>query len=123
MSDLIVYVPAPDSAVASMVMRGSAIVGTPLDDADYVTIDFEGNRYKTAYFEEFGKRLLHAAGRHVARYPTVARLVAECDQLVRVGTYDYDRERLSVEDDDALLDWIGPAWSRVTEPLEAEEAI
>lgn len=97
--EVTVYVPAPGSSVERTVIDGAAIVGSP--EGDRIMIDYEGNAYQQ--FGTFAEMLMHAAGRHAERYPTTARMWVEPEQLVRVGTYDYDRKDLDVDDPDALL--------------------
>jgi len=60
----------------------------------------------------FADRVSHAADRHTQRYPTVAGVLADRDDLIAVGYYD--GKRIVVQDSEALAAWLG------TENLDAE---
>lgn len=102
-----VYVPAPGAKMlASLLDPGSAIAGIELQGGD-VLIYYEGGRYGQVGFDRYETRLLHAAGRLVQRYPTVARSVEAADDLVCVGTYDVETCELRIENAEPLARWIG----------------
>jgi hypothetical protein len=114
-----VYVPVAGSPVEKTVDPRSAIVGTrasdwlgarpttvsALSDADNsaLCIDYEGGRH-AANIKTFADRCLHAGGRHVEHYPTVARMFIADTELQLVG--EFDGERVTVSDIDALADWL-----------------
>jgi hypothetical protein len=112
MNLLTIYVPATEqSPAACMIKPGSAIVGTLRVAGDHgperVTVDFEGGIHNPSYFANFEARVLHAAGRHKTRYPTVARMSLEAEQLRPVGTYDADTWTITdLYDEAALRDWV-----------------
>jgi len=72
---LFVLVPKPETTAARMIDPGSAIVRTvdEEDSAERVTVYFEGNRFGAANLKRFEDRVIAAAGRLEAQYPTVAR--------------------------------------------------
>ena len=67
---LTVYVPARP---ALHIRDGSGIVGSPGDEGGRVRIDYEGNIYGSPALRTYATRVFHAAGRHLTRYPTIAR--------------------------------------------------
>jgi hypothetical protein len=108
-TELRLYVPSVDYPVPlleAMILPGSAIVGTPNREG-LVKIDYEGNKFGGSYFELYAHRVRHAAGRHVANYPTVARAWVPVETLHQVGWYDVDSERIRIEDSEKLEGWIG----------------
>jgi hypothetical protein len=84
-----VYVPAPGSDLG--IVPGSGIVGTPQDDG-LVLIDYEGNLYGASNIGTFEDRIHHAAGRHIMRYPTVARLLVSASKLILIVTFIYEEK-------------------------------
>jgi hypothetical protein len=79
-----------------------------------LTVDFEGGLYAPDYFANFATRVLHAAGRHVARYPTVARLSLEAEYLRPVASYDADSSTIvDLYDEPALMAWVS-TWTAGT---------
>jgi hypothetical protein len=101
---LTVYVPAGEDTHG--IDPGSAIVGSRIEGADALLIDYEGGRFGQMGFEVFENRLLHAAGRHVQRYPTRARQRVDPRAFRAVGTYDSDTRELDVGDPEALEAWV-----------------
>ena len=101
----------PGSSLARMILPASAIVGSVAGDGRYV-IDFEGNLTGMDNMRTYAQRLLHAAGRHSTRYPTIARESLSFDEAIRqtavVGHYDATRFVVQrVTDPDALSVWAG----------------
>ena len=91
---------------------GSAIVSMDGDalPSDLITIDFESNRDGYSNLRGFRDRLLHAAGRHVERYPTRARTQVLRSSLTNVGFADYENGQLvtfRITDREALAEWVG----------------
>ncbi len=83
---------------------------------DTITVDFESNRGDYSNVQTFRERLLHAAGRHVERYPTQARLSVSRAALTNVGFADYEDGRLvtfRITDRGALAEWIGDEIQRL----------
>lgn len=105
MSTLTVYIPTDEAAERLGIAPGSAICGST--EGERIRIDYEGDIYGRASMRGYAKRLLHAAGRHVERYPTVARAWVRPEDLIIVGTYDTEREDLHLSEPDALLAWLG----------------
>jgi hypothetical protein len=109
---LAVFVPASATVpIARIVVGGSAIVGKAgSDEAEQVTVDFEGNLYGAANIKTFADRARHAAGRQSVLYPTVARRVVPRSHLRQVGWFD---ERAGIklldgaEAQEALASWLG----------------
>jgi hypothetical protein len=109
---LAVFVPASAAVpIARIVAGGSAIVGkADSDEAEQVTVDFEGNLYEAANIKTFADRARHAAGRKTALYPTVARQVVSRSHLRQVGWFD-ERAGITLLDgaeaQEALASWLG----------------
>jgi hypothetical protein len=97
--ELTVYVPRAGAELG--IAPGSAIVGELADDGR-VLIHYEGNLY--GGHPRFEDRLLHAHGRHVVQYPTVARSLVAPHEIVAVGSYAPDRDPKFVIDEPQLLD-------------------
>lgn len=100
---LTVYVPTTDSSLRRTLLPGSALVGSP--NGHRCLVDFEGNRYGSQNLRTYQQRLLHAAGRHVERYPTVARAFVQRSELIEIGTYDVYQRTLTVTDPTELRGW------------------
>ncbi|MBK1667350.1 hypothetical protein CKO28_04815 [Rhodovibrio sodomensis] len=103
MSEVALYVPRPGALV--QIHRGSAVAGTP--GVDGICVDFEGRG------DTFEDRLIHAAGRHVARYPTIARARLPETALLQVGTATHRPELhawivTEITDPGALRTWLTP---------------
>lgn len=136
-----VYVPI-DAALAAVIDRGSAIVGSPTpgwmagradrirrfdpanplhnlesppeaaDHADESTlvVDYEGGRFGAQNIVTFADRCVHAHGRHVAHYPTVARSLVQLEAVFCVGVFYPEIERVEVgggQEAFKLADWLG----------------
>jgi hypothetical protein len=109
MNLLTLYVPATEETFG--IKPGSAIVGTLHVPGNHgperLTVDFEGGVHNPAYFSNFANRVLHAAGRHVQRYPTVARMSLEAEHLRPVASYDADSWTIvDLYDEPALMAWV-----------------
>lgn len=106
--ELTVYVPAERvRGRLRVAVAGSAIVGpSSPDELGRVMVDYEGGIYDQDF--DFDKKLFHAAGRHIGRYPTVARAWVPAEDLMAVGTYTVDglwNVRLHITDQEALDAW------------------
>jgi len=100
-----VYVPVENQMLG--IKPGSAVVGREsVRDPDAITVYFEGGIYNQRDSSDFDWRLLHAAGRCLENYPTVAKMTVGPGQLLYVGTYDYDTRQLDVDDQATLDAWI-----------------
>src|SRR5579859_8084198 len=95
---LTVYVPANEDFHG--IAPGSAIVGSDSDDGT-VRVDYEGGIHGQVCFESFTRRAMQAAGRHVANYPTSARMNLPPSELHAIGYYDTDTWALDVHDQGA----------------------
>lgn len=102
MTVLTVYVPNEASFLAKQIKPGSGIVGSPSGYAHpemSERIDYEGNLYGAMNMNTYTERVYHAAGRHVTKYPTVARVWCNPADLVRVGTFHYETQVLLIDPD------------------------
>lgn len=86
-----IVVPAPGSQVERLVLPGSGIVSRLRDDG-WCIIDYEGNKYGAVGLDTWEQRVKHAWGRASENYPTVARQVVRCGDVVIVGEVDDDGE-------------------------------
>lgn len=105
MTELTVYVPTDALQAFVGIAPGSAIVGSP--EGERIRIDYEGDLYRRECMRGYATRLLHAAGRHVERYPTVARALVDPGDLRAIGEYVVEDERLTLDDEDLLCRWLG----------------
>lgn len=108
---LTVYLPADPAE--SIIAAGSGIVGTPahefmpmLPEGDRLTIDYEGDLFGAANIVTYADRVLHAAGRHAAKYPTTARTTLSVEDLTAVGTFDGERVTIKRAAYPAVAEWI-----------------
>lgn len=107
-----VYVPAVDSRIRATIRKGSGIVGTieaPPGEGGRLVLDFEGNLYRAENIKTYADRVLHAAGRHTQRYPTVARISARLADVVCIGYWDEGHGRVVPVLDDGwkvLEEWL-----------------
>lgn len=105
MTTTTLYIPVPDAL--HTILPGSGIVGT--DHGERVLVDYEGNRYGSESFKTYADRCLHAAGRHVTNYPTIARAFMPANQLRPVGTFDdlFGEVHLDAGQEATLAQWLG----------------
>lgn len=128
MTQVTVYVPAAGYEKQLGIKAKAAVVGTPTTNPDapgpivasilgkgLVTIDYEGGLYDN--MTSYADKLLHAAGRHVERYPTVARQFVPEDLVLAVGTYDTETRELVVDDSEKLGSWLGLAFPSAHDAL------
>lgn len=107
-SPVTVYVPAAATPGTSRIRSRSGIVGSA-GDSGRVLVDYEGDLYgPTEQFQFWADRVHHAWGRHVDRYPIVARALLAADELTAVGSYDPLNGVVTVDDDhvDEVLAWL-----------------
>lgn len=121
---LFIYVPTLNSRWRERIRPGSAIVSDPtarrpadLDNIGpdrTVLVDYEGNLYDAKNLRTFTGRVQSAAGRHMVRYPTVARALVPRSELIQIGhcwwTEDKRVERIQINDYETL-----EAWNALTE--------
>ena len=104
-----VYVPCAGSAVLATILPGSGIVSDgERDPSGRLVIDFEGNRYGSTSITTYADRVDHAAGRHLVRYPTVARLAVLPADVIEVGAYNTETGVVTVhgpEEAHLLAEW------------------
>lgn len=90
-TDAIVYIPSDHDGRRLHIAAGSGIVATPLG-SNGVMLYFEGNVYNATNFRTVEERIVCAAGRVFARYPTAARHYLSIEEvereLIAVGTID-----------------------------------
>ena len=88
------WILVPKSGSYVRPIDGSGIVGSSSEDSgDLIRVDFEGNLFGALNLTSFWERIFHAAGRHVTRYPTVAREYHHEGPLfpyVGVGLFNYE---------------------------------
>lgn len=85
-TSLRVFVPVAGSRTDSHVTPGSGIVGQPRDEK--IHLHYEGNLYGASNLHEINDRLRCAWGRLKDRYPTVAQVLVEKDDVIEVGMFD-----------------------------------
>jgi hypothetical protein len=105
----VVYIPAADAPEVADLAPGSGIVGERQDDGS-VLIDFEGNLVGAPALELYANRVLKAAARQDARYPTRARRIVSDASLIAVGEFDSREQvvRLTGPDSERVVaEWLG----------------
>lgn len=104
---LAVFVPTTlTGPIASLVARGSAIVGS----LDTDTVDYEGNIYGSENIKTFADRARQAAGRQMISYPTEARSTVPQSELRQVGWFSLQNGITLLNDAqarEALASWLG----------------
>lgn len=102
----VIYVPRPDNDFG--IAPGSGIVGSVEQaSSDRTLVYYEGNLYGAENMHRFEERVYHAAGREVARYPTIAKMALPNEGLIEVGRFDYPIRRITlITNLDALRAWI-----------------
>lgn len=113
-----VYVPLPGTHLHATVAPKSGIVGRPYDhQPGKLLVDFEGAVHGQSNIVTFADRVMHAASRQEASYPTIARMVVDQADVVLVGRFDPDERTVELLPDRALL----CAWLGVDAPSLADE--
>jgi hypothetical protein len=95
MIELTMYVPKPGAPIAATIDPGSGIVGSGRMRSRFkedntcprICIDYEGNRNHAANIVTWEDKVFHAAGRHIAQYPTIARAWPRGEDLIEVGMF------------------------------------
>lgn len=110
------------------IVKGSAVVCRP---ADLELLKSEG-KAAVAYYEgsiysqgmSYRDKLIHAAGRMAQRYPTAALTAfADSSEFKVVGSFNTGTQRLTLTDEQALLDWgVNDPLAATVRPLTAEES-
>lgn len=109
-SMITVYVPRPGSELSESVWAGSGIVGSPAGESGLLRVDYEGS---TEQYPRYVDRVRRAVDRHQwsaehrQGYPTQAAARVDDDQVIAVGQYDPEEDRVIVEDETALERWLG----------------
>lgn len=105
MTDIIdAYLP---TATDPVIAAGSGIVGVPAGDR--IFIHYEGNLYRSENIKTFADRCHHAADRHFARYPTIARAHVRPESFHRIGYLNVVWGEVHVEPEHLaeLAAWLG----------------
>lgn len=117
-----VYVP---SHAGTLIDQGSGVVGSPahkfmpmLPDDGRITADYEGNRFGASNIKTYADRVLHAAGRHTQKYPTVARSTLSTEDLTEVGSFDGAVLTIKRAHYPTVAEWIGVPVEDLAEQLE-----
>ena len=110
-----VLVPRPDSRARAIIAPHSAIVSDPASGRqDTLLAYYEGNVIGAENLTEYYDRMVSAAGRLTARYPTVAMAEFPADQFELVAVYDTELQAIvEVVDGQLLEDWSGEALERI----------
>lgn len=112
----IVSVYVPCSQRTSYIRQGSGIVGEiwpndpgPTDELR-VHIYYEGNIHGSSNIQTWADRVMHAAGRMWASYPTIAQAVVPRGELYYVGDFDWETNQVRLFEDwpvrSALSRWL-----------------
>lgn len=90
---------------------GSAIVGGAQEaPTGFIAVDYEGNVYGSEQLRRYADRAIHAADRHVTRYPTAARTWVRDEELVAIGWIDTEAGEVVLDGPEArhrLAAWLG----------------
>jgi hypothetical protein len=111
MPELTIYVPrTPTPHSLANIKPGSALVGLPA--ADRTVVYYEGNVYGADNLRTFAQRLNCAADRLDSRYPTIARISVNNEDLIDVGTVRKDLASLywgvdDIREPELLQHWLG----------------
>jgi len=102
-----VVVPRAGSNLHNTLLKGSAIIVARESGDDHLLVYFEGNKYNACNIKTFEDKCLHAAGRLIEHYPTVARTYVKASEVIKVGRYHYqDRVfRLNKQAKQAFTGW------------------
>lgn len=112
MATLAICVPVPGTNLAKQLVPGSAIVCAleltnkrTFPTVQEVLIYFEGNVYGAESMQSFRHKIVHAAGRMMTRYPTIARQSVSTSELLPVGEYDYEYKIVEIFRPDLVENW------------------
>jgi hypothetical protein len=123
MKSATIYIPTPDSPINAIIDPGSGVVGAATHDQASIAIYYEGNRIGADNLRKYAERISHAADRLFTRYPTVAVMYLNLDQvaaqLVAVGTI---REKSPEEREEQRQTSDARALAALTETQRAELA-
>jgi hypothetical protein len=108
-----VWIPSNPHTDLGGIVRGSGIVSQGRGyrgDSARVEVYYEGNLYGAENLSRYADRVMHAADRLSARYPTVARAVLDRHSLNWIGQYSTAMGKVMIESPGsrrALADWLG----------------
>jgi hypothetical protein len=108
--EIVVFLPVSDLGATTEIAAGSAVLGRPEPGCDEVEVYFEGNLHGAVNMATLADRALHAAGRMVHDYPTVAKMTVPRAALVAVGTFDPRAAKIELTGPDserAVAFWLG----------------
>lgn len=111
-----IYVPRPEATETHAVRAGSAMVGAGIG-AQREMVYYEGNVHGAPDLDRWEVRVMHAAGRLRAKYPTIAKGSFLIEGLVRVGTVGLTGHHYGVR-----LDLDGPVAGQAFEAWLGDEA-
>ncbi len=105
---LSLYIPHPESRLCTELVRGSAIVGLPLDTG-LTRIYYEGNLIGAQNLNRYRDKAIQAASRMLHRYPegypTRARVDVDPREVVEVGSIDAKSYRIDFSARPTDLNW------------------
>lgn len=107
---LAVYVPAEGSDLRQKIWPASGIVGSEVGESAQLRLDFEGD---TTVYPTYTDRVRRAAERHLhvredghPGYPTQACAYVSSEEVLQVGRWKVDDDRLIVTHREALDRWL-----------------
>lgn len=108
MIELKIYVPKPGTWPLTSIARGSGIVGIPNEDTGCVSLSYEGAVHGQRMSWE--AKVFHAVSRLVLKYPSVAKMTVNHNDLIEVGVFrcqdDWSDKVYEITDQEALDTWI-----------------
>ena len=107
-TELLLYLPHPESELARILIVGSAIVGNPDTDGP-IHIYFEGNSIGApklaAYRDRVSRAADHLLFNYPVGYPTKAKRLVEPREVEAIGTFDVSSRRIAISRPAAELSW------------------
>ncbi len=94
-----VYIPKPDTHIANIISKGSAVIkAKPLTES-LMLVYYEGNIFQASNVVTFSDKCRLAAGRATDSYPTTAMLVAREGDMTLVGRYDLEEHHFTLDEE------------------------
>ena len=93
--EITLYIPNKDTYLAKHLKKGSALVASGTD-LDTITIYYEGNVYNSADMELYEDKVLHAAGRLLQKYPTVAKSKVSLSDVLCIGVWHVELKTMVI---------------------------